>query len=420
MTRQSTSNPSILSEAGVPLKQSLARAERRERLLLFGLNLPLLAFVAVTFIIPIGIMMVRSVHIPIAVETIPRTLDALRNWDDKQPPDEAVFRTLAEEMLAAGRSGAVGKLGSQLNHVLPGSRSTITRTARQLRRHEGDTYKEFMIAADERWSTPEIWASLRHLDSRYSPLNYLTAFDHRYDANGSIVSRPEEERIYLPLLVKTIGMSLLITSICVLLAYPIAYQLANLPARTANLLLILVLLPFWTSLLVRTTSWIVLLQSQGTINDIFVWLGIIDDESRIQMIYNMFGTVVAMVHIMLPFMILPLYSVMAGIPPEYMRAAESLGATRNRAFATVYFPQTVPGLGAGSILVFILSIGYYITPALVGGRTGQFISNAIAYHMQQSLNWGLAAALACVLLVCVLVMYWLYSRFIGIDKMRMG
>jgi len=224
----------------------------------------------------------------------------------------------------------------------------------------------------------------------------------------------------VPLLVKTIAMSLLITGACILLAYPIAYQLANLPARTANLLMILVLLPFWTSLLVRTTSWIVLLQSQGTINDILVWAGVLDDESRIQMIYNMFGTVVAMVHIMLPFMILPLYSVMAGIAPDYMRAAESLGATRNRAFVTVYFPQTVPGLGAGSILVFILSIGYYITPALVGGRTGQFISNAIAYHMQQSLNWGLAAALGCVLLVCVLAMYWLYSRFIGIDNMKMG
>ena len=374
----------------------------------------------VTFIVPIGIMMMRSIHIPIAVETIPRTLDALRGWDGTEPPEESVYATLAREIQSAGRSGAIGKLASQLNYVLPGSRSTVTRTARRLRRHDGGELKTFMIAVDERWGTPEIWAALRNLDSRYSLFNYLTAFDHRYDQDGGYVPRPEQERIYFPLLVKTIGISLLITGICILLAYPVSYQLANLPARKANLLMILVLLPFWTSLLVRTTSWIVLLQSQGTINDLLVWAGVLDDESRIQMIYNMFGTVVAMVHIMLPFMILPLYSVMAGIPPDYMRAAESLGATRNRAFATVYFPQTVPGLGAGSILVFILSIGYYITPALVGGRTGQFISNAIAYHMQQSLNWGLAAALGCVLLVCVLAMYWLYSRFIGIDNMKMG
>ena len=420
MTAPTTNAPSILADDGVPLKQKLARAERRQKLLFFGLSLPLLAFVTVTFVVPIGIMMKRSVHIPIAVETIPRTLDALRGWNGAEAPDEVLYATLADEIRAAGRSGAVGKLATQLNYVLPGSRSTVTRTARRLRRHDGNEFKEFMISVDARWGTPEIWAAVRNLDSRYSLFNYLTAFDHRYDQDGGYVPRPEQERIYVPLLVKTIAISLLITGICILLAYPISYQLANLPARKANLLMILVLLPFWTSLLVRTTSWIVLLQSQGTINDLLVWAGVLDDESRIQMIYNMFGTVVAMVHIMLPFMILPLYSVMAGIPPDYMRAAESLGATRNRAFATVYFPQTVPGLGAGSILVFILSIGYYITPALVGGRTGQFISNAIAYHMQQSLNWGLAAALGCVLLVCVLAMYWLYSRFVGIDNMRMG
>ena len=420
MTAPTTNAPSILADDGVPLKQKLARAERRQKLLFFGLSLPLLAFVTVTFVVPIGIMMKRSVHIPIAVETIPRTLDALRGWNAAEAPDDVLYATLAEEIRAAGRSGAIGKLATQLNYVLPGSRSTVTRTARRLRRHDGNEFKEFMISVDARWGTPEIWAALRNLDSRYSLFNYLTAFDHRYDQDGGYVPRPEQERIYVPLLVKTIAISLLITGICILLAYPISYQLANLPARKANLLMILVLLPFWTSLLVRTTSWIVLLQSQGTINDLLVWAGVLDDESRIQMIYNMFGTVVAMVHIMLPFMILPLYSVMAGIPPDYMRAAESLGATRNRAFATVYFPQTVPGLGAGSILVFILSIGYYITPALVGGRTGQFISNAIAYHMQQSLNWGLAAALGCVLLVCVLAMYWLYSRFVGIDNMRMG
>ena len=420
MTAQSDNPPTILADDGVPLKQKMARAERRNKLLFFGLSLPLLAFVTITFIVPIGIMMVRSVHIPIAVETVPRTLEALRDWDRTEAPDEATFRTLAGELLAARETGTVGKLATQVNYVLPGSRSTFTRTVRRLQRHGGGEFKEFMVGVDPRWASTEIWAALRNLDSRLSVLNYLTAFDHRFDRDGEFVPRDEKERIYVPLLVKTIGMSLLITVICILLAYPISYQLANLPARTANLLMILVLLPFWTSLLVRTTSWIVLLQSQGTINDILVWLGVVDDDSRIQMIYNMFGTVVAMVHIMLPFMVLPLYSVMKGIPPDYIRAAESLGATRSRAFVTVYLPQTVPGIGAGSILVFILSIGYYITPALVGGRTGQFISNAIAYHMQQSLNWGLAAALGCVLLVCVLAMYWLYSRFVGIDNMKMG
>jgi putative spermidine/putrescine transport system permease protein len=156
------------------------------------------------------------------------------------------------------------------------------------------------------------------------------------------------------------------------------------------------------------------------LNDIAVWLGIIGDENRLQMIYNMNGTVVAMVHILLPFMVLPLFSVMKTISPSYMRAAKSLGATPARAFWTVYFPQTVPGIGAGSILVFILSIGYYITPALVGGRTGQLISNFIAFHMQKSLNWGLAAALGAILLAGVLALYWLYNRVVGIDNMKLG
>lgn len=224
----------------------------------------------------------------------------------------------------------------------------------------------------------------------------------------------------MALFLRTLWVSLLITALCVLLAYPIAYLMAILPTKTSNLLMILVLLPFWTSLLVRTSSWIVLLQTEGVLNDILVWTGIIGDDGRIQMIYNMTGTVVAMVHILLPFMVLPLFSVMKTISPTYMRAAKSLGATPARAFWTVYFPQTVPGIGAGSILVFILAIGYYITPALVGGRTGQLISNFIAYHMQQSLNWGLAAALGGILLAGVLALYWIYNRLVGIDNMKLG
>ena len=190
--------------------------------------------------------------------------------------------------------------------------------------------------------------------------------------------------------------------------------------RTANLLLILVLLPFWTSLLVRTSAWKVLLQQQGVINDTLVWLGLVADDARLTMINNQFGTIVAMTHILLPFMILPLYSVMKTIPPSYVRAAKSLGATPTTAFRRVYFPQSVPGIGAGCILVFILSIGYYITPELVGGTTGTFISNRIAFHISPSLNWGLAAALGTILLVVVLVLYWVYDRIVGIDNVSLG
>jgi putative spermidine/putrescine transport system permease protein len=156
------------------------------------------------------------------------------------------------------------------------------------------------------------------------------------------------------------------------------------------------------------------------INDTLVWLGLVADDARLALINNQTGTIIAMTHILLPFMILPLYSVMKTIPPSYVRAAKSLGATQWTAFWRVYFPNSVPGIGAGSILVFILSIGYYITPELVGGRTGTFISNRIAFHISESLNWGLAAALGSILLAVVLVLYWLYDKFVGIDNVKLG
>ncbi len=180
------------------------------------------------------------------------------------------------------------------------------------------------------------------------------------------------------------------------------------------------LLPFWTSLLVRAASWKVLLQQQGVINDVLVWLGVISNANRLVMINNVTGTIITMTHILLPFMILPLFSVMKTVSPSYLRAANSLGANDWTAFWRVYFPQTIPGIGAGAILVFILSIGYYITPELVGGTSGVFISNRIAYHISSSLNWGLAAALATMLLLVVLVLYWTYDRIVGIDNVKLG
>jgi putative spermidine/putrescine transport system permease protein len=222
------------------------------------------------------------------------------------------------------------------------------------------------------------------------------------------------------LFIRTIEISFIVTVACLLLGYPVAYLMANLPNRTANLLLILVLMPFWTSLLVRTTAWIAMLQSQGVMNDLFVVFGLATDDDRFSLIYNKTGTLIAMTHIMLPFMIMPLFSVMKTISPAYVRAAKSMGATNWTAFWRVYFPQSIPGIGAGSLLVFILAIGYYITPALVGGQDGQMISNIIDFHMRRSLNWNLAAALGLVLLVFVLFFFWIYDRVVGIDNMKLG
>ena len=285
-------------------------------------------------------------------------------------------------------------------------------------KEDGDLAAQF-AKVHKGWADPETWATVKRFSGSYTSGYFLNAADARLGADG-IEARPDNERIYIFLFERTLFLSIVITVACLLIGYPVAFLLGTLPIRTSNMLMVLVLLPFWTSLLVRTSAWKVLLQQQGVINDTLVFVGLVADDGRLAMINNQTGTIIAMTHILLPFMILPLYSVMRTIPPSYMRAAKSLGATDWTAFWRVYFPQSVPGIGAGAILVFILSIGYYITPELVGGTSGTFISNRIAYHISSSLNWGLAAALGMVLLVLVLILYWIYDRIIGIDNVKLG
>ena len=280
-------------------------------------------------------------------------------------------------------------------------------------------YKAAFTKIDKDWGVSPIWETIRAYSPKFTNGYFLNSIDMQKSADGPEF-RPENQRIYGTLFLRTLFMSVVITVSCIILGYPVGWILANLPARTANLLMILVLLPFWTSLLVRTSAWKVMLQQQGVVNDTLVWLGVVADDSRLALINNQTGTIIAMTHILLPFMILPLYSVMKTVPPSYLRAAKSLGATNWTAFWRVYFPQSVPGIGAGSILVFILSIGYYITPEIVGGTTGTFISNRIAYHISSSLNWGLAAALGAILLAVVLGLYYAYDKIVGIDNVKLG
>lgn len=280
-------------------------------------------------------------------------------------------------------------------------------------------YTAAFAKIDKDWVSQDVWRVIKTYSPDFTNGYFLNSIDMKKTLEGPEM-RAENEQLYIKLFVRTLFMSLVITGSCILLGYPVAWILANLPAKTANLLMILVLLPFWTSLLVRTSAWKVMLQQQGVINDTLVWLGLVANDGRLALINNQTGTIIAMTHILLPFMILPLFSVMKTIPPSYLRAAKSLGATNWTAFWRVYFPQSVPGIGAGSILVFILSIGYYITPEIVGGTTGTFISNRIAYHISSSLNWGLAAALGAILLAVVLGLYWAYDRIVGIDNVKLG
>ena len=390
--------------------------------------MPLVAFIVVTFLAPLGSMLARSVYDPVVADALPETLAALQTWDGGRIPDEAVFAALGRELLAAYEARILGQVATRLNRVQSGLRSVVMRSARSLRSIEVEEtgqetatpWRDAVLAVGEAWGDIETWRAVRRAGQSVTARHYLHALDLDRGAAEEIVRKPPELRIYLPLLTRTLVVSTSITVLCLLLGYPVAYLIAHAPPTRASLLLLLVLVPFWTSLLVRTTAWIVLLQSRGVVNDILVTLGILGDAGRLQMIYNMTGTLVAMTHVLLPFMVLPLYAVMRNIPVQHMSAAASLGASFPQAFRRVYWPQTLPGVGAGSLLVFILAIGYYITPALVGGRTGQLISNMIAYHMQQSLNWGLAAALGGILLACVVGLYLLYDRIVGVERMRLG
>jgi putative spermidine/putrescine transport system permease protein len=405
---------------GTPLKVSIARAMRRNRLIALGLIAPLFVFILFSFIIPIVDMSLRSIDNKIIPQTLPNTVAALAEWDGKDLPPESTFAALAADMTAGRENREIGKVATRLNYEASGMRGAVMGTARKIAKIDEGPYKEALIELDDVWGELETWHLLKRLSGPYTMGYYLNAVDLKFDAMGDIVAQPDFRRIYVDLFIRTLWMSVLITGMTILLGYPIAHLMATLPLRYSNLLMILVLLPFWTSLLVRTTAWIVMLQSEGVLNDLMVWVGLVADDARPQLVYNKIGTIVAMTHILLPFMVLPLYSVMKTIPPSYMRAARSLGANQFTAFVRIYMPQTVAGIGAGSILVFILAIGYYITPALVGGTSGTLISNQIAYHMQSSLNWGLAAALGVILLGTVGALYFIYNRIVGIDNMKLG
>lgn len=406
---------------GTPLKVSLARALRRQKLRAFLLIAPLLAFILFSFLFPIGSMLFRSVENNIVGDTLPKTVVALRDWDPATGslPDEKVFAAFHADMVQAFEDKTHTKVGLRLNYDEPGMSGLFRKTGSKAKRMEAP-YAEAFKAVDESWAKIDTWKVIKRLSPRVTDSYFLASVDLKRTARGDIERVPENERLYIFLFERTLFLSLVITGTCLLLGFPIAYLLAHLPMRISNMLLILILLPFWTSLLVRTSAWKVLLQQQGVVNDILVWIGLVADDSRLQMMNNQFATIVAMTHILMPFMILPLYSVMQTISPTYVRAAKSLGATDWTAFWRVYFPQTIPGIGAGAILVFILAIGYYITPELVGGTSGVFISNRIAYHISASLNWGLAAALGSILLIMVVLLFYVYDKLVGIDNVKLG
>ena len=248
--------------------------------------------------------------------------------------------------------------------------------------------------------------------------------------------------VYRILFRTTFIIAFLTTLGCVVIGYPVAYLLSNVSDKTRSILLPLVVVPFWTSILVRTFAWRIILGKEGFINSTLdwlhlqnfagdvmqvmnkvdpSWLNMIDpprvDGDPLNLVFNRVGTMIGMIHVMVPFMIFPMFAVMRGIPNELMKAAENLGAGPFTAFRRIYFPLSLPGLGAGALLVFIISIGFFITPALLGGPKDRMISNMIQIQIEEVNNWEFAASLGFILLAAVLVLYFIYAKFLSFDKL---
>jgi putative spermidine/putrescine transport system permease protein len=397
------------------LAAQLGRAERRRRMRALALTLPLLAFLLVFFLVPLASLLVRAVENPEVADTLPRTGQVLASWDRSSPPPAAAYAAVLADLSAISETAQAGVLARRLNSEVAGGRSLVMGTYRALQSEDNPgkaldaaSAKAKLIGQDARWEELSYWQAIAKNSSRWTPDYLLTAIDLKRTAQGDIVKVGEGEAAFSDILGRTFQMSAVVTFICLLLAYPLAYWLSMLSERKANMLLILVLLPFWTSVLVRIAAWIVLLQNNGLVNRFFIWLGITD--TPIPLLFNRVGVIIAMVHILLPFAILPLYSVMKSVPPNYLRAAISLGSAPLAAFVRVYLPQTYPGVAAGGLLVFITSIGYYVTPALLGGPSDQMLSYYVAQYTNVEVNWGMACALGGVLLTTTLVLYAVYRK----------
>ncbi|HAT32862.1 MAG TPA: polyamine ABC transporter substrate-binding protein [Janthinobacterium sp.] len=402
------------------LKRDLRKAQTRKRLAALALIAPLAIFLMLTFVVPIAALLMRAVENPEVVGTLPKTVAALTGWDRHGVPPAAAYAALAGDLAASKENNSTGALARRINIDLPGARSVIMKTMRALPLQDADgkplapaLLKPALIELDEEWGKPEYWQAIAKNSSYYSPYYLLAAVDLKQDAFGHVFRADPEQSAYGKIFGRTFWISLVVTLCALALGYPLAYWLSTMPERRANLFMILVLIPFWTSILVRVAAWIVLLQSEGLVNKTLMALGL--TQAPLELLFNRFGVYVSMTHILLPFMILPLYSVMKAIPPTYMRAAISLGSHPFAAFWRVYVPQTYPGVGAGALLVFILALGYYITPALLGGPNEQMVSYFVAYFTNVTINWGMACALGALLFGATLVLYGVYRRFAKID-----
>jgi putative spermidine/putrescine transport system permease protein len=383
----------------------------------FLLVAPGVLFLLYWFIIPIGSFLTQSFDNRALQAQLQTTSEALRGWDGRELPGGEAFSALATDLKRATEEGSAALLGARLNHSLAGFRPLVRRTASRLPEVAQAGWREELVGIDKRWGEIKYWQVISHESGPITWQYGLAALDLQRGVDGSVERVPEPQRIFVGLFVQTVIISTMVTLLCILVGLPVAYMLAHGSDKVRGILIIFVLLPFWTSLLVRSAGWIVVLQDQGMLNYLLSFVGF--GERAISLLYSRAAVYIAMTHVLLPFMILPIFSVMRGISDTHLKAAASLGAPPMLAFRKVYLPQVLPGIVAGATLVFVSALGYYITPMLVGGPRDQMISYFIAYYTNVSVNWGMAGTLSLVLLLSVVIVYAVIGKLVGFNRMRM-
>ncbi len=384
------------------LVRQMRRLDRRREARALALTVPAVLFLLVALILPLLSFMGRAADNSELNKLMPRTIPALALWQGEGYAPEPVREALIGDLLALRGTPSLAIVARRLNYHEAGYRSLIQKTATTLSPESAKTAAEQLAEIDPRWEAPDIWSVLKQESGRFTPFFLLSALDLKRDAQGHVVQVPAERAIYQKVFVRTFVASIAVTAICLVLGYVAAYALVRLPSRLGKIAIFIVLISVWTSLLVRTLAWIVILQKNGVLNAALTGAGIVDEP--LQFIRTWFAVIVAMVHLLLPLMILPIASVMQAISPSYVRAARSLGASPIRAFWTVYLPQTLPGVGAGAVLVATLALGFFITPELLGGPEQQMISYFVAFFTNMSVNWGLASALGAWLFVMTIAL----------------
>ncbi len=385
----------------------------RQRLTAFLLLAPLLAFMLSFFVVPLVTMMKSAVSDPVATESLPRTHKALARWDRTSVPPATAQAAFIDDIRKLTNDEQFGDLVRRLNSAQSGFRSLLGKTRRAL----DGTDAVDLAAIDSRWSETSYWTTIAEaVASPWTDKNLLAAVDLERNAAGNIAAMPEGASANRLIMIRTFVTSALVTLACILIGLPFAMVAASVDGWRRQILLGAVLLPLWTSLLVRTAAWYVVLQDNGLINATLKGLGL--TSAPVPLMFNRLGVVIAMTHVLLPFMVLPIFSVLIAIPRNLMPAAASLGAHPLRAFVHVLLPLSMRGVVSGALLVFMAALGYYITPALIGGANDQMISSVIAYYATGAANWGMAGALGLVLLAMTILLYAAYIRLTSTEEQR--